>query len=344
MTIPTIAAAAVTGASGLVGGNLATLLLEQGVKVRATKRGSSKIDHLAHLDIEWVEAGLDPAELTRAFQGVDVVFHCAAIPTQTRKLDGPHRDANVKGTQAVIDAVAACKVKRLVHTSSVVTCAIARKGERDVIESDPWNFPDHGLGSDVYALTKREAELLVLAANQRGDIDAVVVNPGLMFGPLDAKPSSARMILELHRGKIFAATSGTTNVVDVRDVCRGMIAAWRRPESRGERYILGGDNMSYGALLGMISEELGRQGRGRALRTLPDALVKLGGALGDLAERVSGKEMDLNSAVSTYAVCEGYRFSSEKAMRDLGYRVSPVRQALKDAIAWLRARGVLPPP
>jgi dihydroflavonol-4-reductase len=329
--------AAITGASGLVGGNLAALLLADGVKVRATKRGSSRVDHLKHLDIEWVEAGLDSAALTRAFTGADVVFHCAAIPTQTRRMDGPHRDANVKGTQAVIDAVRAANVKRLVHTSSVVACAIAARGAPDVTEEAPWNFAEHGLGDDVYALTKREAERLVIDAAKRGDIDAVVVNPGLMFGPLDAKPSSARMILELASGRIVGSTSGYTNVVDVRDVCRGMIAAWKKGKS-GERYILGGDNITYSELFAIIASELGRK---PPRFTIPDALVKLGGRLGDIGERVLGKEMDLNSAVTTYAVCEGYRFSSEKAKRELGYTLSPIRDAIRDAIAWQRARGTL---
>lgn len=331
--------AAITGASGLVGGNLAAILLGEGVKVRASKRGSSRIDHLKHLDIEWVDAGLDATELTRPFAGADVVFHCAAIPTQTRKADGPHRDANVKGTQAVIDAVRAAKVARLVHTSSVVACAIAAKGAPDVSEDAPWNFADYGLGDDVYAVTKREAERLVLGAEKRNEIDAVVVNPGLMFGPLDAKPSSARMILELASGRIFGSTSGTTNVVDVRDVCRGMIAAWRKGRA-GERYILGGDNLTYDALFAIIASELGRK---PPRFTFPDAVVRLSGRLGDLGERVLGKELDLNSAVTTYAVCEGYRFSSEKAKRELGYTLSPICDAIREAIAWQRARGTLPP-
>jgi dihydroflavonol-4-reductase len=329
--------AVVTGASGLVGGNLAALLLDEGVRVRATKRAGSRIEHLAHLAIEWVDATLDAGALTRAFTGADVVFHCAAIPTQTRRASGPHRDANVKGTQAVIDAVRAAQVKRLVHTSSVVTCAIAARGTPDVTEEAPWNFAAHGLGDDVYALTKREAELLVLDAVKRGDIDAVVVNPGLMFGPLDAKPSSARMLIALATGQIFAATSGFTNVVDVRDVCRGMIAAWRRGKA-GERYILGGDNLNYEALFAIIADELGRK---PPRLTLPDAIVRLGGRLGDVGERVLGKEMDLNSAVSAYAVCEGYRFSSEKAKRELGYTLSPIRTAIRDAIAWQRSQGKL---
>ena len=335
-TAPPIAATAViTGASGLVGGNLAALLVADGVKVRAAKRAGSRIDHLRDLDIEWVDADLgDGDALTRAFTGAHVVFHCAAVPSQTRRLEGPHRQANVDGSKRVVAAVKRAGAGRLVHVSSVVTCAIAKDGAPDVVESDPWNFADYGL-DEIYAVTKREAELAVLAS----DVDMVVVNPGLMFGPRDAKPSSGRLIMEVSAGRVPGSTSGSTCIVDVRDVCRGMIAAWRQGK-RGERYILGGPNVSYAELFALIAKELGRKPPRLAL---PDALVKASGVFGDLVERVTGREITLNSAVTSYAVCAGYRFSSDKAKRELGYTVSPVDVAIREAIAWFRARGMLPP-
>src|SRR5690349_2995502 len=112
---------AITGASGLVGGNLAALLVAEGATVRATKRGASRIDHLSDLAIDWHEAGLEDGDvdkLARAFDGCDAVFHCAAIPTQTRKLDGPHRAANSAGTRNVLVAARKAGVGRFIHCSS----------------------------------------------------------------------------------------------------------------------------------------------------------------------------------------------------------------------------------
>ena len=325
--------AVITGASGLVGGNLAELLIAAGVHVRGARRASTRIDHLADLAIEWVDAPLEAGALTRAFTGADVVFHCAAIATQTRRLDGGHKETNVDGTRHVIEAVRRAGVPRLVHCSSVVTCAIAKKGGPDVTEDDAWNFAAHGL-DEIYAVTKRDAELAVLdAARTTGGIDAVVVNPGLMFGPRDSKPSGGRMILELASGRIMGSTSGNSTFVDVRDVCRGMIAAWHRGK-RGERYILAGDNLSYAQAFALICEELGK----RPPPALPDVGVRIAGRAGDLLERVLGSErMPLNSAVTTYGTCAGYRFSSAKAARALGYTIGPVRTAVRDAIAWFRS-------
>lgn len=331
------ATAVITGASGLVGGNLAALLLAEGVAVRGTRRSSTRIEHLADLAIQWIDAPLEVEALARAFAGADVVFHCAALATQTRRLDGGHRATNVDGTRQVIEAVRRTAGARLVHCSSVVTCAIAKPGGRDVTEDDAWNFAAHGL-DEIYAVSKRDAELAVLAAVASGALDAVVVNPGLMFGPRDAKPSGGRMILELASGRMVGSTSGTGCFVDVRDVCRGMIAAWRRGKA-GERYILGGANLSYAQVFALICEELGK----RPPPALPDVGVRLAGRAGDLLERLMGSErMPLNSAVTTYGTCQGYRFSSAKAARELGYTLSPLRTAVRDAIAWFRQRGTLP--
>lgn len=327
--------AVVTGASGFVGGNLAKLLVDDGVNVRAIRRSAGSTAHLHDVAIEWIDADLDDeARLARAFEGAEVVFHCAGIATQTNFRGGRQRAVNVDGTKHVLAAVKKAGVARLVHCSSVVTCAIASAGGPDVDESMPWNFADHGLGDDQYALTKREAEHIALA----GEGDVVVVNPGTMFGPLDAKPSSGRLITNIAQGRIFAATSGVTSAVDVRAVCRGMISAWRKGK-RGERYILAGVNVTYGALFDVIARELGMKW---ANRTFPDVIVRAAGTAGDVAESVLGREMELNSAIAAYSVCQGYRFSSAKAMRDLGYALTPLENAVRDAVAWFRERGMLP--
>jgi len=328
--------AVITGASGLLGGNLAAELLAAGHQVRATRRGSTKLEHLDDLAIEWVEADLVSAEaLTAAFRGADVAFHCAAQVGVRKGVSPEMREANVTGTANVLAAVRAAGVPRLVHTSSVVAVGLSDDGT-PCREDAPWNFTERGL-ADGYAITKHEAEQLVHAAVAEG-LDAVVVNPTYMFGPRDARPSSGQLIVDIARRKVPGWTPGYNNFADVRDVARGMIAAWQRGR-RGERYILGGHNMTYRSIMETIAEVAGvkppRLG-------MPRPIAALVGRIGDLSERLLDRDPLITSTTVRYAYTEGFQFASDKAIADLGYTISPVEPAIRDAIAWFRARRMLP--
>jgi dihydroflavonol-4-reductase len=237
---------AITGASGLLGGNLAAELAAEGHRVVAMRRAGTCADHLADVAIEWRDAELgDPAALARAFDGAEAVFHCAAAVMIKRRVTPEMTAANVDGTAHVIDACVAAGVARLVHVSSVVAVGLSEDG-RPVDETAPWNFDAHGM-VDAYAITKHRAEEVVAGARER--LDCVIVNPTYMLGPRDARPSSGKLILDVARRRVPGWTPGINNFVDVRDVARGMIAAWRRGR-RGERYILAGEEMTYRALPG----------------------------------------------------------------------------------------------
>ena len=225
----------------------------------------------------------------------------------------------------------AAGVPRLVHCSSVVTIGIA-EGAAPAGEDAAWNLPAHGL-TDGYAATKRAAEEAVL----RSDVDVVVVNPAYMLGPLDARPSSGQMILNVVEGKVPGYTDGYNNFVDVRDVGRGMIAAWQRGR-RGERYILGGHDLTYREFMERVAAVAGCRAPG--LR-VPRALAALIGWFGDLRERVTGEEPMLSSVKIRYAYCRSHRFSSDKARRELGYSPGPIEPAIADALDWFRANGML---
>src|ERR1043165_481488 len=226
---------AVTGASGLLGGNLAAELGAQGHQVVAIRRAGTKTSHLDDVAIEWHDADLGaPDKMAQAFRGTERVFHCAAAVSLKRAVTPEMTAANVTGTANVIEAVRAAGVARLVHTSSVVAVGISTDG-RPCDETATWNFDTEGL-ADAYSITKHQAEDVVNAA--RGEVDAVIINPTYMLGPRDARPSSGRLIVDTVRRRIPGWTPGYNNFVDVRDVARGMIAAWQRGR-RGERYILG---------------------------------------------------------------------------------------------------------
>ena len=346
-----MAVTAITGASGLLGANLSACLLAAGHRVRAIRRDSTRVDHLADLAIEWVDGDLDsPDALRAAFAGADVVFHCAAAVGVTRGVPPAMERTNVAGTQHVVDAVRAAGVPRLVHTSSVVAVGLSTDG-RPCDETAAWNFDREGL-LDAYAITKHQAEERVHAARER--LDAVIVNPTYMLGPRDARPSSGKLLLDVVRRKIPGWTPGYNNFVDVRDVARGMIAAWQRGR-RGERYILAGHDLTYRALFETVARVAGvAPPRLRA----PHAVAWLVGKWGDLVERRgppesrSDEDTDrrapsakrspiVNSTQVRYAYTDRFRFASTKAARELGYTFGPLEPAIADALAWFRAHAML---
>jgi dihydroflavonol-4-reductase len=324
---------AITGASGLLGGNLAAKLVAAGHHVVAIRRAGSKISHLDDLAIEWLDAELGSIDaMTQAFRGADCVFHCAAAVSVKRAVTAAMTAANVTGTSNVIEATIAGKAGRLVHTSSVVAVGLSTDG-RPCDETAAWNFDTEGL-VDAYALTKHRAEDVVHAAHDR--IDAVIVNPTYMLGPRDARPSSGRLIVDVVRRRVPGWTPGYNNFVDVRDIARGMIAAWHNGR-RGERYILAGHDMTYRDVMRAIAAAAGT--RPPQLR-VPQPVAWLFGKWGDLVER-SGREPVVNSTQIRYAYTDKFRFKSDKAARELGYQISPLEPALRDAIAWFRAHGML---
>jgi dihydroflavonol-4-reductase len=326
---------AITGASGLLGGNLAAILCSDGHTVVATRRRGSRVDHLAHLPIEWCEADLDDAgALGRAFSGTDAVFHCAAAVSVVRDVSPAMHAANVTGTANVIEACIRAAVPRLVHTSSVVAVGLTTTGTPSD-ETATWNFDQECL-EDAYSITKRDAEDLVRKNLSR--LDAVIVNPGYMFGPLDARPSSGRLIVDIVRRRVPGLTPGLNNFADVRDVARGMIAAWQRGR-RGERYMLLGHEMSYADVFRLIA----KVARVKPPRfNIPWPLALTIGRIGDLVER-TGREPLVNSIQIRYAFTKKFRFASDKAATELGYTISPLEPAIRDAIRWFEENGKLTP-
>lgn len=324
---------AITGASGLVGSNLAALLVAAGHQVVATKRASTNLAHLSDVEIEWRDADLSSAEaLAAAFQGADAVFHCAAAVSVRRNVTPEMRETNVTGTANVIEACVAAKVRRLVHTSSVVAIGLSPDGT-PCDETATWNFDQQGL-LDGYAITKHEAEELVRGALDR--IDAVIVNPTYMFGPRDARPSSGKMIIDVIERRVPGWTEGYNNFVDVRDVARGMIAAWQQGR-RGERYILGGHDMTYRAVFETIAKVAGvKPPRMR----VPQPIARVIGRFGDVMEKL-GRDPIVNSTQIRYAYTDRFRFASQKAAQQLGYTFGPLEPAIADAIAWFRKHGML---
>jgi dihydroflavonol-4-reductase len=285
----------VSGATGFLGAHVARALAAAGADVRADR-----------VDL------LDPAALERAVAGCDAVVHAAAL--YSYDADAALLAAvNVDGTRNVIEACRRRGVRRLVHTSTAGTCGPVPG--REATEAD--GPPDWELAVP-YKQTKLAAERLVLDAARDG-LDAVVVNPTTPVGPGDRKPTpTGRMIAGVAAGRIRAYV-GTTglNVADVADVARGHVLALERGR-RGERYLLGGANLSLRELFAQIAVAAGlRPPRVR----VPYVATVAAAALG-LANR---HEVRL-ARLPMY-------FSSAKARRELGYDPGPVSEAIALAVA-----------
>ncbi len=329
---------ALTGASGLLGSNLIVALREQGVDVRALYRSDSSVAHLKDIDgVEWIKGDLDDEDaMASAFTDTDAVFHVAAAVSILPKVTPQLHKVNVDGTRAVLNAVHKAKPKRFIHTSSTVATGLATTAGVDADENSPWNFAEEKL-NDGYCITKKQSEDLVHQALKDTDLDAVIVNPGYLFGPMDSKPSSGKLVLDVVKGKVPGVTSGTNSFVDVRDVARGMVLAWQKGR-RGERYILSGHNLRFSDALTMIAQ---RANVKAPTWNVPFAVAYALGLFGDAQAALTGREPLLTSAAARWAFCDRFRSSSKKAQDELGYTISPIEGAIDACIEWFRTTGRL---
>lgn len=318
----------VTGATGLLGNNVVRRLLDTGHRVRVLARATADNRPLAGLDIEMVEGDVRQREaVTRAVRGVDCVVHSAGyVHIGWTGLDAA-RAINVEGTRYVGEAARDAGAK-LVHVSSIDALGLAprdRPGDEDT--------PPVGGVKCPYVISKREAEQVVLQLVAEG-LNASIVNPGFMIGPNDWKPSSGRMLLQVARGWGLWAPLGTNCYCDVRDVADGILSAARQGAA-GRRYILAGETLSYFQAWRIFAEVTG----GTPPMFPAGPLIRIGaGLVCDVVGKLTGREPDVNSA-STATSAQRRNFSSERARRELGYHMRPLRESAADAWRWFRANG-----
>ena len=324
----------VTGATGFVGSAVARALIADGHTVRVLARPASDRRNVADLPVEVFCGDLtDRASLDRALADCTALFHVAAdYRLWTRDPAAMHR-TNVVGTRWIMEAAQAAGVARIVYTSSVATLGHDALGQA-ADETTPASLADM-IGP--YKKSKFLAEREVLRMIAEAALPAVIVNPSTPLGPRDIKPTpTGRLIVEAAKGHMPGFVDTGLNIVHVEDVAAGHLAAFARGRV-GERYVLGGQNMTLAELLGAIAAHMGR----RAPRfKLPHGAVLPVALLAELAARVGGGE--------PFVTRDGVRmarkrmfFSSAKAERELGYRARPASEALADAIAWFRQGGYL---
>jgi dihydroflavonol-4-reductase len=317
----------VTGATGLVGNNVVRQLLDGGDEVRVLVRATSDLRGLDGLPVERAIGDVrDAASVTAACQGVQRVIHAAGFVHLGWTLLDLHRQINVEGTRNVAVAAREAGI-RMVHVSGINALGL---GKLDRPADEESGLP--GIVEIPYVVTKRESEQVVLDEVAQG-LDALIVNPGCMFGPWDWKPSSGRMILAVAR---FAPAYplGAVTFCDVRDVASGTLAAAKHGRT-GRRYILGGHNLTYREAWQRMRRLVGKRSpvfpMGPLIRTVATPILNFHNWL-------SGHESEVNSAVLKLGR-QQHCFSSRRAETELGYKARPFDETLADTWDWFRQRG-----
>lgn len=323
----------VTGASGFVGSAVVRQLLDAGHRVRVLLRPGSDRRNVQELPVEIALGDLtDPASLGSAVRGCNALFHVAADYRLWAPDPRELYQCNVTGTGNIMRAAAEAGVGRIVYTSSVATLGQTRDGS-------PASEDTTACLADMIGHYKRSkflAEAEVARLVKEEGLPAVIVNPSTPVGPRDIKPTpTGRMILDATLGRMPAYVDTGLNLVHVDDVATGHLLAFERGVA-GQRYILGGENMTLKEILTGIAAMVGRPPP--RLRLSPGLIMPLAYACEAWARLMDGSEPRIT--VDGVRMSRKYMFfSADKARHDLGFTARPVEEALSDAIEWFRRNG-----
>jgi len=327
--------ALVTGASGFVGSAVARRLLVAGHSVRALLRPASDRRNVDGLPVEIVQGDLtDRRSLEHAVAGCDALFHVAADYRLWVPDPGALYKANVNGTANIMQAAADAGVRRIVYTSSVATLGLRGDGYPSD-EDTPVTLSDM-VGH--YKRSKYLAEAHVRKMVEERGLPAVIVNPSTPVGPRDVKPTpTGRMILDAATGRIPAYVDTGLNLIHVDDVANGHLLAFERG-AIGERYILGGHNMTLKEILTAIAALVGRSPP--RVRLPHNLVLPLAYAAEAWARLTDGAEPRVTLDAVRLSKKRMF-FRSGKAQRALGLVARPIEVALADAVQWFQQNGYM---
>jgi dihydroflavonol-4-reductase len=325
----------ITGATGFVGSHVARVYAGAGAQMRLLTRSTSRLDSLTGLDAETVVGDLlEPQKLRSALTGCDALVHVAADYRLWVRDPKSMYAANVDGTRELLKLAREVGVPKVVYTSSVATMGFKTDGTI-VNEDTPVSLADM-IGH--YKRSKFLGEQEAIHAARAGQ-HVMILNPTTPIGPNDAKPTPTGRIVVDFLNKNFPAYVDTgLNLVDVDEVARMHLIALDRGTT-GERYILGGENLTLKQILDRMS----------AITGLPSPTMKVPHAVAMafafFDENFTGKLLGKEPRATVEAVRMGKKMmfaSSLKAERELGFKVLPVYQALRSAIEWFIAHGYAP--
>jgi dihydroflavonol-4-reductase len=273
----------------------------------------------------------DVESVKRAIAGVDAVFHTAALVSYWRRERETMYDINIVGTRNVVQACLESGVGRLVHTSSIAAIGFNPDGS-PADETTEFNWRSFDVG---YRISKYEAEQEVQKGVRAG-LDAVIVNPSIIIGPGDIHVHGGQLIRDVYRWRIFYYVDGGMNVVSVEDVVRGHLAAYKLGRT-GERYILGGENLTHREVFTTIAQLLHRL---RPMFKLPRSVARMvAGSAEGYANIIRTKPWVTRELIAGLGSFSWY--SIEKAKRELGYSFAPLRDFVLPTFAWMQRERIL---
>jgi dihydroflavonol-4-reductase len=331
----------VTGGTGFIGARLVRKLVEQGRQVKVLARPGSSLRALSGIDpsrIDVVRGDVTIGHTVfRALAGCNRLFHVAAHFKMWSRHPQEIFDAAVLGTRETLEAARLRGIEKIVVTSSTATLGATRDA-KPMDESAVFNLPD----STPYVVAKWKAEQVALEMAGRG-LPVVVVNPATVLGPGDYKPTpSADLVLTHLKWKLpfgMPVAPGGISIVDVDDVAQGHLLAMDKGRV-GERYILGGSNVTFEQIYVALSDITGLPGPGF---TVTPGLAKLGGGAAELFARFSGGEPELTYKMARDYVGAFVWVVSERAERELGYGIRPLRATLARSVRFFLENGLVPP-
>ncbi len=321
----------VTGATGFIGAAVVRRLLDRGEQVRALVRPGSDRRNLEGLNVDLFEGELCAGDaVCRGLEGCDSVFHLAAdYRLWMRNPDAMYK-TNIDGSSRLVRCAASAGVSRVVYTSSVATLGHTNDGS-------PADEKTPSALSDMIGHYKRSKFLAEQAVLGEG-VAVVVVNPSTPVGPGDVKPTpTGRVIVEAGSGNMPAFVDTGLNIAHVDDVAEGHVLA-RDNGKPGERYVLGGTDMTLQELLVSIAQLLGR----RPPRfKLPRWAVYPVAVAAEARARLTGSGEPFVTTEGLKMARQHMFFSSAKAKKELGYRFRPASEAISDAVTWFRRHGYI---
>ena len=321
-----------TGGTGFVGASLARLLLSKGLKVRALARKGSDKRNLDGLPVEIVEGSLtDASAIADGVKGCRYAFHCAADYRIWIPNPADMYRANVEGTDVVLRSAVAAGVERVVHCSSVAAVKVP-DDHTPVDETSEYAALTDIVGH--YKKSKFKADVLAREMGKSG-APVVVVNPAAPIGPYDIKPTpTGKMVVDFLNGRIPSYIDTGLNIVHVEDVAMGHWLAALKGKP-GERYILGGENLTLKQVLDLLAEVTGLPGpKFKTPYAIAYAFATVDTALATMRGTTPLAPLDAVKMAKHYMW-----FSSEKAKRELGYAPRSAKSALKDSADWYKANG-----
>ncbi|MFN3198347.1 MAG: NAD-dependent epimerase/dehydratase family protein [Bradymonadia bacterium] len=318
----------VTGGNGFIGSRVVRLLVEQGYRVRCLLRQTSNTDRIDDLEFErFIGDVRDQASLTEGMQGAQGCIHLASISAWEKMESDELEDTVISGTEYVMEAALAAGKIRTVFVSSILGINGTTE-PREMTEDEVFGLEGTPLR---YAIAKHKAEERVRRYVAEQGLPAIIVNPCEVYGPEDTGLITACNLIDFINGWPALTLKGGTAIVHVDDVAQAMVAALEKGEP-GERYILGGDNLTLDALARLTLDIAGKPNK--TVLRLPVGPVRA------VVRAMAAIKLPTPVVPQVLDYARYYYFVDHtKARETLGFDPRPARAVLEPTIAWLAEAG-----